>query len=162
MTVFDYIVLTILVASIVVSMVRGLLREVLSLVAWLAAFVVANRWGTDMAALLPAAVPAGTVRLVAGFALLFVGTLLLVGLVNIAIAHIIDLAGLKVVDRGLGGLFGFARGGLIVMTLVILAGLTGLPKQPLWRDALLAPIAETAVHTVKPWLPDDWARHVNF
>ena len=165
MTVFDYIVLTILIASIVVSMVRGLVREVLSLVAWLAAFVVANRWGTDMAALLPAAVPAvpaGTVRLVAGFALLFVGTLLLVGLVNLAIAHIIDVAGLKVVDRGLGGLFGFARGGLIVMTLVILAGLTGLPKQPLWRNALLAPIAETAVHTVKPWLPDDWARHVNF
>lgn len=162
MTVFDYVVLTILIASIVVSMVRGLVREVLSLVAWIAAFVVANRWGTDMAALLPAAIPAGTVRLVAGFALLFVATLLLVGLVNFAIAHIIDVAGLKVVDRGLGGLFGLARGGLIVMTLVILAGFTGLPKQPLWRDALLAPIAESAVHAVKPWLPDDWARHVNF
>ena len=162
MTVFDYIVLTILVASIVVSMVRGLVREVLSLIAWLAAFIVANRWGADMAALLPAAVPAGTVRLVAGFAILFVATLLLVGLVNLAIAHIVQASGLKIVDRGLGGLFGFARGGLIVMTLVILAGFTALPKQALWRDALFAPIVETAVHTVKPWLPDDWARHVNF
>ncbi len=162
MTAFDYIVVTILVASIVVSLVRGLVREVLSLVAWLAAFIVANRYGADMAALLPGAVPRGTLRLVAGFAILFVGTLLLAALVNRAIAHIIRASGLQIVDRGLGGVFGLARGVLIVLTLVILAGLTDLPRQPVWRDAVLAGVAESMVKTVKPWLPDDWARRVEF
>jgi membrane protein required for colicin V production len=162
MTAFDYVVLAIVVASVVVSTLRGLVREVLSLVAWLAAFVIANRYGTDLAELLPQVVPAGTLRLVAGFAILFVGTLLFSSLVNVAIAHIISALGLKVVDRGLGGLFGLARGVLIVMTLMILAGLTDLPKQPVWRDALLSGLAESAVRTFKPWLPDDWARHVNF
>ena len=162
MTAFDYVVLAILVASIVISVLRGLVREVLSLVAWLAAFVVANRYGAEMAALLPDAVPAGTVRLVAGFMILFVGTMLLAALVNLAISQLIAASGLKVVDRGLGGLFGLGRGVLIVMTLVILAGLTDLPKQPVWRDALLSGLAETAVRTIKPWLPDDWARHVNY
>ena len=162
MTAFDYVALTIVVASVVISTLRGLVKEVLSLVAWLAAFVIANRYGADMAALLPQVVPAGTVRLVAGFGILFVGTLLLSSLVNVAIAHIITASGLKVVDRGLGGLFGFARGVLIVMTLVIVAGLTDLPKQAVWRDALLSGLAESAVRTFKPWLPDDWARHVNF
>lgn len=162
MTAFDYVTLTILVASIVISLLRGLVREVLSLVSWLAAFVIANRYGADMAALLPDAVPQGTLRLVAGFGILFVGTWMLAWLVNRAIAHIITASGLKVVDRGLGGLFGLARGALIVLTLVILAGLTDLPKQPVWRDALLSGLAESAVRTFKPWLPDEWARRVNF
>jgi membrane protein required for colicin V production len=162
MTAFDYVLLAILLASIVISLLRGLVKEVLSLVAWLAAFVVASRYGADMAGWLPAAVPDGTVRLVAGFLILFVGTLLLCALVNRAIAHIIDASGLKVVDRGLGGLFGLARGLLIVLTLVILAGLTDLPRQPVWRDAVLVGVTESAVRIVKPWLPDDWARHVNY
>ena len=162
MTVFDYVVITILIASIVIGLFRGLVREVLSLAAWIAAFVVANRYGADMAALLPDAVPGGSVRLVAGFAILFVGTLLLCALVNRAIAHIIFASGLRVVDRGLGSLFGFARGLLIVTTLVILAGLTDLPRQRVWRDALLVDVAESAARTAKPWLPDAWARHVNY
>ncbi len=162
MTAFDYVLLAILVASIVVSTLRGLVKEVLSLAAWLAAFVIATRYGADMAASLPDAVPAGTMRLVAGFSILFVGVLLLSSLVNLAIAHIISASGLKVVDRGLGGVFGLARGVLIVLTVVILAGMTDLPRRPVWRNALLSNVAESAVRTLKPWLPDDWARHVNF
>ncbi len=162
MTAFDYVVVTIVVASVVVSLFRGLVREIVSLVTWLAAFVIANRYGSDLAALLPDVVPAGTIRLVAGFAILFVGTMLLGSLVNLAIAPIIRAAGLRVVDRGLGGLFGFGRGMLVVMTLTILAGLTDLPRQPVWRDALLSGVAEDTVRLVKPWLPDDWAARVNF
>jgi membrane protein required for colicin V production len=162
MTAFDYVVITILVASTAISVIRGLVKEVLSLLAWLAAFVVANRYGADMAAALPDAVPAGTIRLVAGFAILFIGTVLIGALVNLAIAHIIRALGLKIVDRGLGGVFGLARGVLIVLTLVILAGLTDLPHRPVWRDAVLADVAESAVRTIKPWLPDEWARHVQF
>ena len=162
MTAFDYVVLAILAASIIISVLRGLVKEILSLAAWIAAFVIATRYATDLAALLPDAIPAGTIRLIAGFAILFVATLLLGALVNLAIAHIIAASGLKVVDRGLGGLFGLARGIVIVVTLVILAGLTELPRQSVWRDALLSPMAESAVRTVKPWLPDEWARHVRF
>lgn len=162
MTAFDYVVLIVLLASVVISVLRGLVKEVLSLVGWLAAFIVANRYGADLAALLPDVVPAGTTRLVCGFAILFIGTLLLSSLVNAAIAHIIRASGLQVVDRGLGGLFGLGRGVLIVMTVAILAGLTDLPRQPVWRDALLSGVVESAVRIVKPWLPDAWAARVNF
>ena len=162
MTAFDYVVITILVASIVISTLRGLVKEILSLVSWLVAFVVANRYGADMAALLPDQVPPGTVRLVCGFAILFIGTIVLGALVNLAVAHIIRVLGLRIVDRGLGGVFGLARGVLIVMTLVILCGLTDLPRQPVWRDAVLSEVAESSVRSIKPWLPDAWARLVNF
>ena len=166
MTAFDYVVLTILAASILISVLRGLVKEILSLAAWIAAFVVANQFAAPMAAALPNfvpdAVPGGTVRLMAGFGILFIGTLLLGALINLAIGQLITALGLKVVDRGMGGLFGLARGIVIVLTLVILAGLTQLPRQAVWRDALLSPMAESAARTIKPWLPDDWARHVHF
>jgi len=165
-TLFDYVVLTILVASVVISVVRGLVKEVLSLGAWFAAFVVANAFAAQMAAWLPAAVlrllPGDVARLIAGFVILFIGTLLLASLVNVAIGQLIKAAGLTLADRGLGGLFGLARGGLLVLALVILAGLTAMPQQPFWRDALLSPLAETAVRTLKPVLPPEWARHVHF
>lgn len=166
MTAFDYIVLTILIASIIISVVRGLVKEVLSLLAWIAAFVVANTYAAQMAALLPESVasmmPGAMTRLIVGFVILFMGTLLLGGLVNLAIRQLIRAAGLSFADHGLGGLFGLARGSVLVLTGVILSGLTALPQQAVWRDALLSPMAETAVRTIKPMLPPDWARHVRF
>jgi membrane protein required for colicin V production len=45
---------------------------------------------------------------------------------------------------------------------VILAGLTPLPQQPAWRNALLAPLAVEGVRTIKPILPESWARYVHY
>ena len=166
MTLFDYIVLTILIASVIVSTVRGLVKEVLSLMAWIAAFVVANGYASEMAAMLPdgftSMLPGSLTKLIVGFVILFVATLFLGALINLAIGALIRAACLSFADRGLGGLFGFARGTVVVLTLVILAGLTALPQQPFWREALFSPLAETAVRTIKPMLPPDWAHHVHF
>jgi membrane protein required for colicin V production len=162
MTWFDGLVLTILIASVIISTVRGLVNEILSLCAWFAAAFVANTWAADLATMLPHAVPGQVPRLMLAFGVLFIGTLLVAGLVNMALRQLIKVAGLSLADRGLGGLFGLARGVLIVLTLVILAGLTSLPHEAFWRDALLSPLAETAVRTIKPMLPPDWSQYVHF
>ena len=162
MTAFDYVTLTIVGASSVIGLFRGFVKEMLSLVAWVAAFAIANAYGAELGALLPDAVPAGSVRLVVGFGLLFFGVLLLAALVNRAVAHIIGAARLKGLDHAAGGVFGFARGVVIVLTVVLLAGLTDLPRQPVWRDAWLSAPAESAVVAAKPLLPDTWAHAVRF
>jgi len=162
MTLFDYVALSILAASIVISLMRGLMREILSLLAWIAAFVVASLWARDMAALLPAAIPGDPLRLIVGFIILWVGTLFLGGLIASAVALLIRGAGLTAADRGMGAVFGLVRGVVIVLFLVILAGWSAMPKQPFWRHALLAPMAERAVHAMKPYLPDTWARYVHY
>ncbi|MEI6722145.1 MAG: CvpA family protein, partial [Betaproteobacteria bacterium] len=69
---------------------------------------------------------------------------------------------LELADRGLGGLFGLARGVLIVLALVMVAGMTRLPQMDVWKDALLSPLAEAAVDTVRPFLPVDIAGKVKF
>ena len=162
MTVFDYTVLLILLASVVISTMRGLVREILSLVSWVVAFVVANMYGAKLAPLLPSLVPGDSVRLMVAFAALFIGVRIVMGLVSMAIGAVITASGLSLADRGLGGLFGLARGIVIVLSGVILCGMTSIPKQDLWTHALLSPMAETGVRTVKPFLPADFAQHVHF
>jgi len=112
--------------------------------------------------MLPEMIPGGTVRLIVAFIALFLGARMLMGLLTLAVSALISASGLTLADRGLGGLFGLARGIVIVLAGVILCGMTSIPQQDFWRNALLSPVAESGVRTVKPFLPDAMARHVHF
>jgi membrane protein required for colicin V production len=161
-TIFDYLVLFILIASVVISTLRGLVKEILSLVGWVAAFVVANAFGAKLAPMLPSVFPGETVRLIVAFIALFLGVRVLMGLLSLAVGALIDATGLTLADRGLGGLFGLGRGIVIVLAGVILCGMTSIPQQAFWKDALLSPMAEAGARTVKPFLPAALAQHVQF
>lgn len=162
MTIFDYVVLFILVSSVVISTMRGLVKEILSLVGWVAAFVVANAFGAKLAPMLPSVIPGEALRLIVAFIALFLGVRVLMGLLALAIGALIEASGLTLADRGLGGLFGLGRGIVIVLAGVILCGMTSIPQQAFWKDALLSPMAETGARTVKPFLPAAFAQHVQF
>ena len=162
MTIFDYLVLFILICSVVISTLRGLVKEMLSLVGWVVAFVVANAYGASLARLLPALVPGEVIRLMVAFVVLFIGVRLLMGLLTMAVDALVAASGLSLADRGLGGLFGLARGLVIVLTVVILCGMTSIPQQDFWKHALLSPLAESGARTVKPYLPAAYAQYVQF
>lgn len=141
---------------------RGLVKEILSLLSWIVSFVVANAYGQDLARLLPDMIPGSATRLIVAFLALFIGMRLLMALLSMAIDAAIKASGLTLADRGLGGLFGLGRGLLIVLAAVLLCGMTAIPKQRFWREAVLSPLAESAARTVKPFLPGEFARHVQF
>jgi membrane protein required for colicin V production len=161
-TIFDYVVLFILVSSVVISTMRGLVKEILSLAGWVAAFIVANAFGAKLAPMLPSVIPGDALRLIVAFIALFLGVRVLMGLLALAISAVIEASGLTLADRGLGGLFGLGRGIVIVLAGVILCGMTSIPHQAFWKDALLSPMAETGARTVKPFLPAAFAQHVQF
>ena len=162
MTIFDYVVLFVLVSSVVISTMRGLVKEILSLLGWVAAFIVANAFGAKLAPMLPSVIPGEALRLIVAFIALFLGVRVLMGLLALAIGALIEASGLSLADRGLGGLFGLGRGIVIVLAGVILCGMTSIPQQAFWKDALLSPMAETGARTVKPFLPAAFAQHVRF
>jgi len=161
-TIFDYLVLFVLIASVVISTLRGLVKEILSLLGWIVAFVVANAYGAELAPLLPEVIPGATARLIVAFIALFLGVRILMGLLTLAIGAVVEATGLSLADRGLGGLFGLARGIVIVLAGVILCGMTAIPQQAFWQEALLSPLAESGARTVKPFLPAALAQHVNY
>ncbi len=162
MTVFDYVVIAIVGLSILLSVIRGLVREVLALLAWVIAFLVANFFAGPLATLLPDEMSNVEVRLLVGFGAAFVVVLLSMSLLAMFASKLVKNAGLGVEDRMLGGVFGLARGMLVVMVLVLLAGLTSLPKQPVWREAMLSKPLESFAGRVKPWLPGGLSQRITY
>ena len=162
MTVFDYLVLFVLICSVVISTMRGLVKEILSLLGWVVGFFVANAYCDALAVLLPDVIPGKSGRLIVAFLALFIGVKLLMLLLALAVDAIVRASGLAVADRGLGGLFGLARGIVIVLAVVLICGTTAIPEQAFWKQALLSPLAETAARTALPYLPGALARQVRF
>lgn len=154
MTGFDFALIGILGASTLLGVIRGLIKELLSLVAFGLAFLAAIWWGPGLSDVsLLGWVRHDYLRLGISYALLFVLTLLAVGLLNMAMAAMIRSTGLSPADRGLGGLFGLVRGVLLVLVLVIIAGYTPLPQEGWWRDAMFSEQVVEVVVQLKNRLP---------
>lgn len=157
MTSFDYIVLAILGVSAFLGLLRGLVKELLSLVAYGLAFIAAIWWGPTVSVWLSVYIENDLLRTGAAYAAVFIVVLLLVGLVNVTLGTLIEKTGLTPADHGMGAIFGFMRGLLIVLVLVALAGYTELPKEPWWRDARLSGTAEQGIQKIKQMLPPSLA-----
>lgn len=154
MTIFDFVVLLILFVSTAISVMRGLLREVLSLASWVGAFIVAKYGAPVVAGWLPGVVSHPNARLALGFVLVMVASVLLFSLISLQIVKLVKITGLRGTDRALGAFFGLARGVLVAVLLVLLAGLTPLPKERYWRDAFFRYPLETMAMWMRPRLPD--------
>lgn len=160
MTIFDYAVLGILAASFLLGLYRGIMSEVLILAVWVAAFIVLYTWDVHLDAYFQEPVSRyyaiGVI-----VALLF--ALVIVTAVRLLLSLILKAVGLGLVDRLLMGVtFSVLRGILIVLTGVLIAGMTTLPKNQWWRDAWLAPSCEALVIAAKPWLPVEMAKRIQY
>lgn len=158
----DIVILAIIGVSALVSVFRGFLREMLSLLAWVLAFWVALTFTPLLAPWLAGLVEVPSIRFILAFAALFVLTLLSVSLAGYLIVKVMGKTGLTGTDRMLGLLFGLARGGVIVLVLVLLAGLTRLPQDPWWHEAGLVGHFQQAAIQVRGYLPDSIAEYIRY
>jgi len=162
LTSFDYMVLAIIGLSIVVSMMRGAVKEMLAIFGWVAAFYVAKTYSPLLAPLLPQDIPTEALKTLAAFLILLVAVLLINSFFSVAVSSLVRKIGLGWLNRFLGVIFGFAKGLLVVCVLVFLAGLTSLPKEKLWTDAMFSSPLEVLVKSALPWLPGSVTKHVKF
>ena len=153
MTWLDYAVIGVMVVSIAWGIWRGLIREVISLTGWVIAFLAANLLAGPLAEVLPESISQPELRVLLAFVAIFVLVLALSTLAGLLLAKILKAAGLGGLDRTLGALFGIARGALIVVALALAAGLTTLPRQPLWKQSASGPFLGNLCLALKPWLP---------
>lgn len=161
LTAFDYAAMAVVGLSALRGAWRGLLAEVFGLIGWVAAFFIACRYVGLVVPYIPTNWPGGALtQWLLAFAIVAVGVVLVAGIASALISRVIAASGLDGVDRSLGLMFGVVRGVVLVLVLVVLAGLTELPKQEFWRDALLRPYAEQGVHKLKPLLPQALAEYV--
>lgn len=134
LTAVDWVIIVVLAVSTLLSLWRGFVREALSLAGWVAAFLVANLFVDQMASLLAGTIDNITGRYVAGYAILFVATLIVATFATYVAGQLVKATGLSVLDRVLGTVFGFARGIIIILVCVFVLRQLVPPPDLLWLD----------------------------
>lgn len=150
----DLVILGIIVISSGISLLRGFFKEAISLTSWVIAFWVAIRFSGDQAALLEPLIETPSLRTGVAFTVLIFVTLIVGSLVGRAVQGVVDFAGLGGIDHLMGMIFGAAKGGLIVVVMVVLAGLTALPQDPWWKASMLLPYFQEASYWLQNYFPE--------
>ena len=162
MTWLDYGVIGLLMASMAWSAIRGVVREIVSLGGWIIAFLAANLFAGPLSTHLPQAIHGETLRTLAAFLAIFILALICTALVGMLMSKLVNAVGLGPIDKVLGALFGIARGSILVLVAVLLAGLTSAPRQAWWKESVSGPYLRDVALALKPWLPDSFAQRLRY
>ena len=139
--------------SFIFGIWRGLVKEVLSLVTWVAALLVARNSSEVVAELLFNSFDNLTMRYVTAFALIFIGVMMLGTFINFLMSKLLVFTGLRFVDRVLGGLFGIARGVLIVFVGLFFSSFF-LSQAEYWQTSKLIPYGQTMIEMSRSFIQD--------
>ncbi len=136
----DWTIIGILAVSSLISIKRGFVKEAMSLVIWVAAATIAIVFRDQMGYLLTDLIDTPSLRPTLAGAILFVGTLLVGGLINFLLGELIKITGLSGTDRLLGMIFGLARGGIVVMVLLLFVpNVVPVDRDLWWQQSSLIP-----------------------
>lgn len=136
----DWAILGILIISSLISLKRGFVKEALSMANWILAFFVAMTFRDALSGLLETQIATPSLRDMVAFAVLFAATLIVGAMVNYLIGEVVRMTGLSGTDRLFGMIFGFVRGFIVVMAILLLVpGLVAIDQDLWWRESLLIP-----------------------
>ena len=156
----DWALLAVLVLSVIIGLVRGFVFECLSLAGWVVAWFGAQWGAPELAPHLPVGAPGSALNLGAAFALAFIAALVVWGLLAKLIRMLIHATPLSVPDRLLGAGFGILRGGVLLLAVATVVGLTPTAQSKGWREARGAQWLQQTLIALKPLLPEAAARHL--
>jgi membrane protein required for colicin V production len=153
---FDYILIGIVGLSMVLSLWRGFVREIISLIGLVAAFIIASRTSGTAGDFLGQWIPNSTTSDIAGFIMIFVIIMIIVGLVGALIRKLVDMADLTATDRTLGIFFGIARGLLLIALSFLIYTSYTKPDQAWAKKSLLTPYAIQASDLLGQAIPEGY------
>ena len=149
----DWLVIALLAASVLLGLWRGLVYEVLSVLNWVAAFVLAQWLAPRVEAMLTMGDAGEAVRYATAFVLVFIAALFAGGFLAWCTSKLVAAAGLRPVDRALGGMFGLVRGVVAVLAIAVVVHLAGFEHGGWWTESKTAGVATAALRGLKPVVP---------
>lgn len=161
MIAIDWVLLGLVAASALFGLMRGLIGVLASLAAWILAGWAAFHFGAQVALMLASDGEPGAGQLFAGYALAFIVVMVVVGVLGWVLRTLVHSVGLSGVDRIFGLALGAVRGILIACALLLLLGLTELPREASWRNSRLVPLLVPGAEQMRTFLPDWVAAQVD-
>ncbi len=162
-TLVDGIVAAVIVISALLAFSRGLVREVMAIAGWVAAAVVAFLFAATVEPLMKEIPVLGPIlqdscelAIIASFAAVFAGTLIVVSLFTPLFSGMIKRTALSGVDQGLGFLFGALRGILLVaVALLAYEQIMSNEPVPMVDESRTAEIFATLTTEIENQIPED-------
>ncbi len=156
----DMLVLATLLLSMLLGAWRGLVYELLMLVGWVVAFFAARLLVPQ---LLPQASAyfsnAAPQALYAGvFIVLFIVLTFAWGLLASLAKKLIQMVGLRPVDRVFGACFGVVRALVLLLVLAMVVQAAGWQSQSWWQQSTSAAWLAQGLAQALPSLPQSWGR----
>jgi membrane protein required for colicin V production len=138
MTILDWIICAVVLASVITAAMQGFFSEALTTAGLIVGYIVAAWQYRGLADWLEGFLKNPWLAEILGFLIIFFAIVLLFGAAARIARWIMKEAGLSSFDRFLGGVLGLVRGGLMVA--IILMGMTAFqPASQLLRNSQLAP-----------------------
>lgn len=158
----DLFILATIGLSMAIGLARGLVVEVLSLAAWVAATLAAMTVGPRIAVHFEDSIELASARIALGYVLVFMVALVAGAIAVWLMRKVVDGTGLTGTDRMLGLFFGLARGGVIVVAMVMLGGLTPFPRDDWWQRSRALPAFEEMAGKATQYLPEALRDNIDF
>lgn len=158
----DNAIIALLAIYTLIGVMRGFSQEVFSIIVWIIGIIVAWFFSQDFSIWLVKFFGASLARLAASFAVLIVITLTMGGIINILLADAVKKTGLTFIDRLGGMLLGGVHGLVVVFAIVVMAGLTPLPKDRWWQESKYIPPFQSLASLVKGNIPSIVASSINY
>lgn len=119
----DIAILAVLGLTLLFGLWRGLINELFSIASWFAAFLIARIFSSDVGSWLSGSIESEPMLLLLSWLIPFLVTFIFMNLIRMVVKSMVDMVGLKPVDRLFGGVFGLVKGGLIITATVLITQL---------------------------------------
>lgn len=141
---------------------RGFMREFTSLMAWVLAIACAWLLAGLVATRLTQYYDLALAKIV-GAVIVFIAVFIIVLIAGFILRRMFFRKKPGAIGRASGGLLGAARGGVLVLVMVLLAGLfSPFPQKPLWRESFSMAYFQVFALKLKNLFPPEVARELQY
>ena len=152
----DWVIIAVLVLSTVLAIAQGFFQEVFSLAGVVLGFLLAS-WDYRVVSSNLSFVNPPWMADITGFFIIFIVVVILAGTIGRIVSWGVKQAGLRWIDRVLGGAFGLVRGALVV-TVLLMATAAFAPQSQWLARSSLAPYF-LVLGRAASWLTPAEVRH---
>ena len=158
----DLAIIVVILLFAAIGVLRGFVREVFSLLAWVVAGGISWLFAKDISDWFINSIQNSGLRRLAAFAVLFAVVFILITVVSFFVRRWFFQGRLKTPDHVLGGIFGAARGAVVIVIIVLLVGLTSIPHKPWWHESYLVGYFQSLALWVLNFFPPDIAHYFSY
>lgn len=158
----DYAIIGLMSIHLLVGLARGGNKEMRSLLSWLLAVGIAWNYALEFSEFLRTAVVHPSARIAASFIIMLMITRIFTGLIFFLMSAGTQRDEVTWLGHGAGMMVGLIRGLLIVAVIVLLSGLTTLPKDSWWLESRLIPPFQSVAVWSRDHIPSGIGEYFHF